>query len=149
MKPEGSAYRCPGRSVGNANITSRRSAPHWSSVQQYSIGCIVAAVTAELSALHLVGRALSDPTRCRILVCLLDGPHYPTDLARHLQLTKANVSNHLAHLRTSGLVNATAEGRRVRYTLSDPRLAHALSDVAELATDIEASADLPTARAAS
>jgi DNA-binding transcriptional ArsR family regulator len=118
-------------------------------VQQYSIGCIVAQVFADLSALHLFGRALSDPTRCRILVCLLDGPHYPTDLARHLNLTKANVSNHLAHLRSSGLVTATAEGRRVRYTLSDPRLAHALADLAELAADIEAAAERPPASAAS
>lgn len=94
--------------------------------------------TPPLSALHLLGRALADPTRCRILLCLLDGPHYPTELAHHLDLTKANVSNHLAHLRGSGLVTATAEGRRVRYMLADPRLAHALSDLAELAGGIDA-----------
>lgn len=85
-----------------------------------------------LPALTNVGRALADPTRCAILLCLLDGPHYPTELAQHLALTKANVSNHLAFLRSSGLVAGVPEGRRVRYELVDGRLAHALHDLAQL-----------------
>jgi ArsR family transcriptional regulator, cadmium/lead-responsive transcriptional repressor len=40
--------------------------------------------------------------------------------------TRANLSNHLACLRECGLVTATAEGRRIRYELADPRLADAL-----------------------
>jgi ArsR family transcriptional regulator, cadmium/lead-responsive transcriptional repressor len=86
-----------------------------------------------LPALSRVGKALADPTRCAILLCLLDGPHYPTDLSDHLGLTKANVSNHLTCLRGCGLVIGIPEGRRVRYELVDPRLAHALSDLAALA----------------
>lgn len=93
-----------------------------------------------VESLNRLGRALADPTRCRILVCLLEGPHYPTDLAEHLDLTKANVSNHLACLRGCGLVVATQEGRRQRYELVDPRLAHALADLVELAIDLEAAA---------
>ena len=92
-------------------------------------------MTDIVESLNRVGRALADPTRCRILVCLLDGPHYPTELAEHLALTKANVSNHLACLRGCGLVVATQEGRRQRYELIDPRLAHALGDLVELAVD--------------
>lgn len=88
--------------------------------------------------LDRIGKALSDPTRCRILMRLLDGPHYPTDLALHLGLTKANVSNHLSCLRGCGLVVAAQEGRRVRYELSDPRLAHALEDLAGLALSVVA-----------
>jgi ArsR family transcriptional regulator, cadmium/lead-responsive transcriptional repressor len=90
----------------------------------------------ELSALQRVGKALADPTRCTILVCLLDGPHYPTELATHLGLSKANVSNHLACLRGCGLVAATPEGRRVRYELADDRLAHALADLAGAASHL-------------
>ena len=85
-----------------------------------------------LPALTNVGKAMADPSRCAILLCLLDGPHYPTELAQHLSLTKANVSNHLAFLRTSGLVVGVPEGRRVRYELVDGRLAHALADLADL-----------------
>ena len=92
----------------------------------------------DLRGLERIGKALSDPTRCQILLCLLDGPHYPTELAGHLQLTKANVSNHLACLRGCGLVVGTQEGRRVRYELADPRLAHALDDLAGLALSITA-----------
>lgn len=84
--------------------------------------------------LHRVGKALADPTRCDILLCLLDGPHYPTELAAHLGLTKANVSNHLACLRGCGLVIGTQEGRRVRYELADSRLAHALRDLVGVAS---------------
>lgn len=86
-----------------------------------------------LPALTSVGRAMADPTRCSILLCLLDGPHYPTELAEHLTLTKANVSNHLSFLRATGLVVGAPEGRRVRYELADGRLAHALHDLAGLA----------------
>ena len=94
------------------------------------------------SALHRVGKAIADPTRCDILLCLLDGPHYPTELAEHLSLTKANVSNHLACLRGCGLVVATQEGRRVRYELADPRLAHALEDLAGVASSLPAVCDV-------
>jgi len=93
----------------------------------------VALAVPDTRGLERIGKALADATRCRILLCLLDGPHYPTELAHHLGLTKANVSNHLACLRGCGLVLATQEGRRVRYQLSDPRLAHALDDLAGLA----------------
>ena len=51
------------------------------------------------AALARVGRALADPTRCRILDALLDGPAYPAGLAADLGLSRSNVSNHLACLR--------------------------------------------------
>ena len=97
---------------------------------------------ANESALHRVGRAIADPTRCDILLCLLEGPHYPTELADHLRLTKANVSNHLACLRGCGLVVATPEGRRMRYELADPRLAHALQDLAAVASTLSAACEI-------
>ncbi|MDT0327610.1 Cd(II)/Pb(II)-sensing metalloregulatory transcriptional regulator CmtR [Nocardiopsis lambiniae] len=82
-----------------------------------------------LSAIHRLGRALSDPTRCRLLLALLDGPGYPADLADHLGLTRQNVSNHLACLRDCGLVRTQAHGRRVAYELVDASLSHALEDL--------------------
>lgn len=87
----------------------------------------------DLSALARVGTALADETRRRMLVALLDGPAYPSDLAADLGLSRSNVSNHLACLRGCGLVVADAEGRRQRYRLSDPKLVHALSDLCDLA----------------
>ncbi|MEU8075223.1 metalloregulator ArsR/SmtB family transcription factor [Catellatospora citrea] len=75
------------------------------------------------------GHALSDPTRARLLLALRDGPAYPADLADLLEVSRQNMSNHLACLRGCGLVVAVPEGRRSRYELADPRLAHALGDL--------------------
>jgi DNA-binding transcriptional ArsR family regulator len=97
------------------------------------------------AGIHRLGRALADPNRCDILLCLLEGPHYPTDLAAHLGLTKANVSNHLACLRGCGLVTAEQEGRRQRYQLADPRLAHALGDLVDLADTLRDVCDVEDA----
>ena len=68
---------------------------------------------------------------------LLDGPGYPSDLARQLELGKANTSNHLTCLRGCGLVVAEPEGRRVRYELADPRLAAGLRILADVMVAID------------
>jgi ArsR family transcriptional regulator, cadmium/lead-responsive transcriptional repressor len=82
-----------------------------------------------LSAIQRLGRALSDPTRCRLLLALLEGADYPAGLADRLGLTRQNVSNHLACLRDCGLVRTQARGRQVSYELVDASLAHALEDL--------------------
>jgi ArsR family transcriptional regulator, cadmium/lead-responsive transcriptional repressor len=75
---------------------------------------------------------LADPTRCHLLLAIVDGVRYPGHLADHLELSKTNVSNHLACLRDCGLVAATYEGRHVRYEIADPHLASALVDLAQV-----------------
>ncbi|WP_236791433.1 helix-turn-helix transcriptional regulator [Amycolatopsis sp. GM8] len=89
-------------------------------------------------ALARLGRAMADPTRCRILVALLDGVAYPGQLAERLELSRSNVSNHLACLRGCGLVVASYEGRQVRYALSDPHLARALRELAQVVLAVDA-----------
>ncbi|GAA1195944.1 Cd(II)/Pb(II)-sensing metalloregulatory transcriptional regulator CmtR [Prauserella alba] len=84
-----------------------------------------------------LGRALADPTRCRILVALLDGVNYPGQLATKLDLTRSNVSNHLACLRGCGLVVAAYEGRQVRYELADPHLARALGEFVQVVLAVD------------
>ena len=49
---------------------------------------------------------MADPTRSRILLSLLEAPGYPAQLARELELTRPNVSNHLACLRDCGIIVA-------------------------------------------
>ncbi|MDA8274311.1 MAG: metalloregulator ArsR/SmtB family transcription factor [Actinomycetota bacterium] len=97
------------------------------------------AVETRLDALARVGRALADPTRCRLLMALLDGPAHPSELAVRLGLGRANTSNHLSCLRGCGLVFGEPEGRHVRYHLADANLAHALRDLADvvLAVDVD------------
>ncbi|MGJ6964395.1 Cd(II)/Pb(II)-sensing metalloregulatory transcriptional regulator CmtR [Streptosporangium sp. G11] len=82
-----------------------------------------------LDAMARLGKALADPTRCRILVALLEGAEYPARLAERLGLTRSNVSNHLACLRGCGLVVGIGEGRQTRYEIADRRLAHAIDDL--------------------
>lgn len=84
------------------------------------------------TAIARLGRALADPTRCRILVALQEGPSYPAQLAERLGLTRSNVSNHLSCLRGCGLVIATYAGRQVRYELADVHLGRALDELLEV-----------------
>lgn len=79
--------------------------------------------------MNRLGRALADPTRCRILLALLDGSGYPARLAEGLGLTRSNVSNHLSCLRGCGLIVGHPEGRQMRYEIADAHLAHALTDL--------------------
>ena len=79
--------------------------------------------------MNRLGRALADPTRCRILLALLDGPQYPAQLAEALSLSRSNTSNHLTCLRGCGVVVGVPQGRQTRYELVDDKLRHALSDL--------------------
>lgn len=68
---------------------------------------------------------------------LLEGPGHPAQLAIDLELTRSNVSNHLACLRGCGLVVAVPEGRQTRYEISDPHLALALSSLMDVVLAID------------
>ncbi|MGR0220741.1 Cd(II)/Pb(II)-sensing metalloregulatory transcriptional regulator CmtR [Agromyces sp. ZXT2-6] len=93
-----------------------------------------------LDVMNRLGRAMADPTRSRILMTLLDGPSYPAVLARELELTRPNVSNHLACLRDCGIVVAEPEGRQTRYEIADPHLAHALTSLLETTLAVDENA---------
>lgn len=101
-------------------------------------------VDVRLDAMNRLGRALADPTRCRILLALLDGAAYPARLAEQLGLSRSNTSNHLTCLRGCGLVVGVPEGRQMRYEIVDAKLRHALSDLlgVVLADDPQACADV-------
>lgn len=71
---------------------------------------------------------------------LLDGPAYPGELARDLELTRSNVSNHLTCLRGCGIVVAELEGRQTRYEIADPHLARALHALVEVTLSVDESA---------
>ncbi|MGJ5591867.1 Cd(II)/Pb(II)-sensing metalloregulatory transcriptional regulator CmtR, partial [Micrococcus lylae] len=97
-------------------------------------------IASRLDVMNRLGRALADPTRSRIILTLLDHPAYPAELARDLDLTRPNVSNHLACLRDCGIVVSEPEGRRTRYEIADSHLAQALTALvdATLAVDEDA-----------
>ena len=67
-------------------------------------------------------RTLASPRRLELLHLLADGPREVGSLAAELRMTQPNVSQHLAVLRTAGLVDAERDGRGARYRLTDPEV---------------------------
>ncbi|WP_404313346.1 metalloregulator ArsR/SmtB family transcription factor [Agrococcus terreus] len=94
-------------------------------------------IANRLDVMHRLGRAMADPTRSRILLTLLQGPNYPAVLAHALELTRSNVSNHLACLRDCGIVVTEPEGRQTRYEIADPHLARALTALVEVTLAVD------------
>jgi len=65
---------------------------------------------------------LADPTRLRIVECLLERPRTVGEIVATLGLRQARVSNALACLKWCGYVEARREGQRVWYAVADPRV---------------------------
>jgi DNA-binding transcriptional ArsR family regulator len=65
-------------------------------------------------------KVLASPRRLEILHALAGGPMEVGRIASHVGATQPNVSQHLAVMRTTGIVEADRSGREVRYRLADP-----------------------------
>jgi DNA-binding transcriptional ArsR family regulator len=65
-------------------------------------------------------KALADPTRLRILHALQGGERCVSDLLAELPCSQANVSKHLALLRTAGIVEFRRQGVQIYYRIADP-----------------------------
>ena len=72
-------------------------------------------------------KALSDPTRVRIIGLLAHSELCVGDLARLLNMTQPAVSHQLRVLRHLNIVRGRKEGRHVYYTLTDEHI-HDLFD---------------------
>lgn len=82
--------------------------------------------------------ALADPKRLLILMELRDGPRTVGELSSALTLRQSNTSQHLAILRSKGVVNTERDGAFVRYSVADTRILRALDLLLEvLATQFE------------
>jgi ArsR family transcriptional regulator, arsenate/arsenite/antimonite-responsive transcriptional repressor len=77
-------------------------------------------------------KALSDPTRRRILKILGEGEKNAGCLAESFDLTGATMSHHFAVLKKSGLIRSRKEGTQVIYTLN----ATVLQEVMMLALEL-------------
>jgi DNA-binding transcriptional ArsR family regulator len=72
-----------------------------------------------------VGRALSDPKRLCVLESLAVGELSVSDLSVRVNCQVPNMSQHLAVLRSAGLVTTRRTGSTVYYRLADPRVLEA------------------------
>ncbi|WP_432011131.1 ArsR/SmtB family transcription factor [Streptomyces cucumeris] len=100
-------------------------------------------VASDIDVLARFGRALADPTRCRILLALREEPAHPADLADALGVSRSRLSNHLACLRDCGLVITVPTGRRTRYELADARLGQALEHLLAAVVAVESDKTCP------
>ncbi len=67
-------------------------------------------------------KALSDPTRVRMIAALAQGEMCVHDLVHALEMTQSAISHQLAKLRDMRLVRSTREGRHIYYTLDDDHI---------------------------
>lgn len=82
-----------------------------------------------------LAHAVAHPARVRLVRALARrGPTTVSELLHELPLAQATVSQHLATLREAGVVQATREGRSVRYALEIAALRRLSSLVAGIAT---------------
>jgi DNA-binding transcriptional ArsR family regulator len=74
-------------------------------------------------------RMLSDPTRIKILLALLQGENSVACLADLVGVTPTVVSQHLSKLRLAGVVENRREGTYIYYSVEDPIVRAVLDQV--------------------
>jgi len=81
--------------------------------------------------MSLVFKALSDPTRRRVLELLKERPMSAGELADRFDVSKPTMSGHFAVLREAGLIASEKHGRSVVYELQMSVLEQALLGFAQ------------------
>jgi len=81
--------------------------------------------------MNLIFKALSDPTRRRILQLLRQRPMTAGQIAAHFDIAKPTLSAHFAVLREADLVESEKAGTSVTYSLKLSVLEDALLSFAE------------------
>jgi len=86
-------------------------------------------------AMHAaVFAALANPTRHELMHILCKGARTPSELAEALEVSRPNVSQHLALLQREGLVKRSRRDGRVLWEVVDPRLSEACGLIDEVLT---------------
>jgi ArsR family transcriptional regulator, cadmium/lead-responsive transcriptional repressor len=99
-----------------------------------------AATTDETPCTHLdtvarFFRALSDPTRLKLLEFILDGERTSAECVEHAGISQPRVSVHLSCLFDCGYVTARRDGKKLRYSVGDPRIVDLVILARALAAD--------------
>lgn len=80
-----------------------------------------------------IGRAMSDPKRLCVLESLADGELSVSELSTRVRCQVPNMSQHLAVLRSAGLVTTRRDGSTVFYRLTDQRVLEAYQLIQSIA----------------
>ena len=80
-------------------------------------------------------KGLNDSKRLLVLYVLSDGPHTVSELCEVLDTPQSNTSQHLAVLRTAGMVDTERRGNSVVYSLRHPKIIDAIDSLREIMAD--------------
>ena len=97
----------------------------------------------EMKLLVVMGHALADPTRIRILGLLAERPMYGQELARVLDVKPPTVSHHISPLVMAGLVRVRRENNYHYYELDSDGIQHLAESTQHIARLLFASNPLP------
>ena len=81
--------------------------------------------------MNRVFKALSDPTRRRVLQLLRERPMMAGELSEHFAVSKPTMSAHFSVLQEAGLIEAEKSGRMIWYRLKMSVLEDALLSFAQ------------------
>ncbi|WP_243562422.1 metalloregulator ArsR/SmtB family transcription factor [Neobittarella massiliensis] len=76
----------------------------------------------KLDPLCDIFKVLSDPTRMRIILALVDTEMCVCDLADVAESSQSNISHQLRQMRQTGIVKSRKEGKSVFYSLDDDHI---------------------------
>lgn len=95
----------------------------------------VGAKRALFDGLSSVAKAMASGRRAEIVDVLSQGPRAVEDVAKQIDQSVANTSQHLRALASAGLVRSTKEGTRVIYRLSGPSVIALWRSLREVAAE--------------
>ena len=73
--------------------------------------------------ISLIGKALSDPNRLRIIQLLTCGEQCGCELLEQMRISQSTLSHHMKMLEDSGLVSSVRKGKWSHYSLNRDRWA--------------------------
>jgi len=88
-----------------------------------------------------VCRAIGHPVRMKVLDLLRDGEECVCRLAPRAGVTESNLSQLLAALRRTGIVDTRREGHSIYYRVRDPRIFEVIDHMRAILADQLARAD--------
>ena len=80
-------------------------------------------------------KAIFNPKRLAIIDALRENGMNVNELSEKLKTSQSNISQHLAKLKSKGLVVSVNEGSNTYYSISNPKLLKAFDLVSEIIKD--------------
>jgi ArsR family transcriptional regulator len=80
-------------------------------------------------------KVFSHPKRLETINILRDGELTVSDLAKKLEMTVGNLSQHLAMMKERHILSSRKEGNQVYYRITDPKLVNCFDMMREMLFD--------------